>query len=460
MAFAMVKVGIIGLGQQTLRTHVPCVELARSEGFPAEIVAIADFSSQMSTAQRAEPSALAGAKPITIDTTSPRTFTESEAFGVIEKMIRAGADAFIVATEPISHFSYVKALEKNGIHYLVDKPFICRPNISLDPSQADAAVDDLRWLQDRVTTQSPTVLGSVNITRRFDGALRGMRAVLSEAEHITGQLVTYVAAQYSDGEHRDAAGCWYQNQHSFSDGYGALNHSGYHVVDTAIWMAGLDSITTPAVVSVTAQRRTIAAFLAGEASSGKAFPRARVAESVEYDSIVNVTVERASGHSTLLSLAVIHDSCSNRRWERARNLDEQLHLGRLSHELTIAAQGELQNAFVRMTELPNPDTNGGSHLLPSRLFHADITRNPLYAKMIGRPVYEDFSPAPLTHRSLSSSSKYKAIKSFLSKAAGEPYDQMIDIDRHLTSQLTLLLAARSLANGGTVETGKTGYAAH
>jgi hypothetical protein len=359
----------------------------------------------------------------------------------------------------LSHFNYVKALERAGLYYLVDKPFICRPDISLDPRQANLALDDLRLFQERLAASDSISgpRGSVNITRRFNDSLRSIRNLLLDAERVSGQIVTHVAVTYSDGEHRDVFGCYDQDQHPFRYGYGALNHSGYHAVDTAMWIANLDTLRTSAMISVQTQSRSVAQFLCGQVDS-ITYPggvQERV-ECTEYDSIVNISVERSTGEATLLSVAIIHDSASNRRWSQPRNIDEQLHLGRLSHELTAVTQGELQNALVRMVELPHADVCEPSRALPSRMFHADITRNPFYARDVGRPVYENVSPDPIMQRSLASSSKYKALCSFLAKVAGQPYDREIDIDRHLTSQLALLLAARSLAKRGTVETEKLG----
>lgn len=445
----MIKLGIIGLGQQALRTHVPCINLARSAGADVQIAAVADFPDQLRAGLTADPASFAGTRPVPVDRVRAATFGDDEARRVVDEFLAVGVNAVIVATEPVSHFGYLKALEVADIVYLIDKPFLCRRGISLDPAQADAAIDDLRWLQDRAGCSN----GSVNITRRFDPALRSIRRALDEAERRTGQVVTHVGALYSDGEHRDAAGCRQQEQHPFHHGYGALNHSGYHVVDTAVWLAGVDGDPGPVVISVCAQSRSVEQFLAPTAGD-QALDQA--VGSVEYDSVVNVSISRSSGETTLLSLAIIHDSCSNRRWQQPRDLDERLHLGRLSHELTTAAQGEVQNAMVRMVELPHPEITTASHALPVRVFRADVTRNPLYANQCGLPVFEDLSPEPLTQRSLAASSKFKAIRSFLAKASGEPHDPAIDIDRHIVSQLTLLLAARSLARGGTVESEKVG----
>jgi predicted dehydrogenase len=456
----MIRLGIVGLGQQALRTHLPCIELARKTGCDAEVVALADCRTQLRIAceDTAMQSITAGAKHIAVQDVTPGRFSDAEADRVISAMVSIGVDAVIVATEPLSHFNYMKALESAGLYYLVDKPFICRPDISLDPKQANLALDDLRSLYERLATSGFTSnpRGSVNVTRRFNDSLRSIRDLLLDAERDSGQIVTHVAVIYSDGEHRGASGCYDQDQHPFRYGYGALNHSGYHAVDTAVWMADLDTLRTPAMVSVQTQSRSVAQFLCGQVGSITPGGVQERVECTEYDSIVNISVERNTGETTLLSVAIIHDSASNRRWSQPRNIDEQLHLGRLSHELTAVTQGELQNALVRMVELPHADVCKPSHALPSRMFHADITRNPFYARDIGRPVYENVSPDPIMQRSLASSSKYKALCSFLAKVAGQPYDREIDIDRHLTSQLILLLAARSLAGRGTVETEKLG----
>src|SRR5205807_5401628 len=134
--------GIVGLGQQALRTHLPCVELARATGCDVEVVVLADFRTQLAAARREDyvMSIAAGAKCIAVEDSTPGSFSDAEAHRVISAMMAIGVDAVIVATEPLSHFNYVKVLEDAGLYYLVDKPFICRSDISLDPGQADLEV--------------------------------------------------------------------------------------------------------------------------------------------------------------------------------------------------------------------------------------------------------------------------------------------------------------------------------
>ncbi|MDL9944570.1 hypothetical protein QSJ19_03015 [Gordonia sp. ABSL11-1] len=284
----------------------------------------------------------------------------------------------------------------------------------------------------------------MNITRRFGDSMRLSKQLIEAAERSHGVRVSFASTQYSDGEQREAAECDRVGDHPFVHGYGALNHSGYHAVDTAVWLAGLDTYPFGlGSVEVQTTSRSVDDYLGRRGQSDPHLMNV----GAEYDCVVNAKVRRHDGHSTLVSVASIHDSTSNRRWSRAQSVDEKLHLGRLSNELTLINQGELQNVLLRLLEVPHSAATDRLAGLPRRCMQADVTRNPLFAAELGRPVYEDLSPPP-TQRSLSTSSKLRALQSFISKVRGDQYDQNIDLDRHFLSQLILLMAAQSVAGGG------------
>ncbi|MGX1771470.1 hypothetical protein ACWIGW_05095 [Nocardia brasiliensis] len=451
----MVSLGIIGIGEQTRRTHLPCVEFATELGHEISLVAVADFAHILEARHPEVTHCGHDVMRIPVPWSTPGTFTDATADKVIADLLACGVDTVIVATEPLSHFPYVRALERAGIRYLVDKPFICRPDISRTPAAADQAVSDLNWLHTRAREQREHghMLGSVNITRRFDRNLAQARHLVHESAEQTGQGVTHVSVTYCDGERRDVEGCRDQEQHPFKYGYGGLNHSGYHAIDTAVWMSGHDFPTDePTKIEVQTLSRSVSDYLDMPAAQVNSTPSPADARTypTEYDSVVNVRLSR-NGRVTLLSLAIIHDSTTNRRWQTAQSIDQALHLGRLSHESLTVTQGELQTVMVRMVEIPHTAADADTVELPARISIGDITRNPLFAAQLGSPVFEQIG-GPMPKRSLAESAKWAAFRNFVAKANGEQYDSNIDMDRHLVSQLVLLLAARSHADDGAVQT--------
>lgn len=453
----MTRLGIIGIGEQTRRAHLPCIRYAQRMGYDVEIVAVADFAARLTDLDDFSRQMTHSAQPIKIEGRCGGGFDLAEARAVVSEMKRAGVSAVILATEPMVHGVYLRSLEGAALPYHVDKPFLCARNISVDPSAAVLAIDDLRWLARRYRAAQPAArLGSVNVSRRFDPTLRAAKDEIERAHRGSGQPVTHLDYMYADGEVRDVSGCLDQQQHPFKYGYGALNHSAYHAFDTAIWLCGFDTAFDDLVdVRVQSLARTVGDYLGPSAERAGAEQAgaegAGAVSAVEYDCAVNAVLRFASGTSTLLSVSVVHDSPTNRSWEHAATRDQLLHLGRLSDELVSISQGESQRLLIRHQELPGLPADGAGAGLPARRIFADVARNPLFASAINRPTYEVLANEAIDVRSLGSSGKWRSFHNFLRKVRNEPYSPDIDLASQLLSQLILLLAARSVAQQGAVQ---------
>jgi predicted dehydrogenase len=445
----LIKIGILGLGEQALRTHLPCIQHAQERGAPIEVLAVVDSREVLATLDSDLRADLAEPALIEVPDTSPGSFGDSQAEQIIGQIHRLGVNAVLVASEPLSHMSYIRALEATQLTYHVDKPYVCEPRISIDPTASDRAISDLLWLANRRSS-----LGSINVSRRFDPLTRRVHSLLRSTTELTGDNVTNISAYYADGESRDAHGCLEQEQHPFKYGYGALNHSGYHGVDTAVWLCDLDTLPLAGMsIAVQCFSRSVADYLTKE-SANESFgqtPDIRDALRTEYDCIINVSIAAPLRSRTLISLSIVHDSVSNRRWQAARNIDEKLHLGRLSEELMTITQGESQRIFLRVGELPTALDGTPWPALPSRTFHADVVRTPLMATSTGWPVHEVLVDETIERRSLEQSNKLQAFMGFIDKARTGTRME-IQLSHHLLTQLIVVLAARSIAESGRVQT--------
>lgn len=442
------RLALVGLGEQTRLTHLPCIEYVVGKGIPLQIVAAADTRVVLDGLDQASRAQLEGSALIEVTNADPYCFGPADAHEVVGKFKDLGVNAALIASEPLSHGPYIQAFEEARVVYHVDKPLICRPGISIDPNTADYAIDDLLRL---VRSGSPH--GSVNVSRRFDPLARRVHALLRETTASTGDAVTNISAYYSDGESRTVEGCLEQEQHPFKYGYGALNHSGYHAVDTAVWLADLDTLPLDSMsIAVQCFSRSVRDYLAGSPSLAEVNDEARAREALdsEYDCTVNISVTAPGRGRTLLSLSIVHHSVSNRRWHTPRNANERLHLGRLSDELTTITQGESQRVFLRTGERPMQAIGEADQLLPVKTFYADVVRSPLYAESLKYPVHEVLMNDVVERRTLQQSNKLRSFMGFVDKFY-DGHGTEIAVENHALTQLVLLLAARSVAEQGRAQ---------
>lgn len=139
----MIRLGIIGVGVQTRRTHLPCVRYAQRLRRQIEVVAAADFAAQLVNLDPLSRTVLAFVDLVKTNEGLGVPFPAEAADEVVDQPARAGVDGVIVAAEPMAHGVYIRALEEAGIRYLVDRPYLCGRDISIDPDVAASLLDEL-----------------------------------------------------------------------------------------------------------------------------------------------------------------------------------------------------------------------------------------------------------------------------------------------------------------------------
>ena len=435
------KLAIIGFGEQARLTHLPCIEQAMDDSWNLELAAIVDYAPVMRARQGPGAWWHPTARQVAVN---DGPFDREAATLIVDELRSVGVEAAVVSTEPTVHASYAHALTTAGMPYFVDKPFICPPGVSVIPELGRAAIADALDLvvaDANANGRTPGGLGCVNVTRRYDPALQAVREAARSIESQLGQSVTHVTMSYADGECRDQAGCDLQAEHSFSDGYGGLNHSGYHAIDTMLWLAGLE-LNDVATVTVAAQVRSVEEYLrsreTAELDDGEGWRQ------VEYDCDLLIKILDARGHVRLLTANILHESITNRSWDYPGTRDERLHLARLSEEVIIIKQGESASYFARLHELPHDLRQGLRR--PRRKIYADQTLNPRVAHRFELPSHVILADDLYEFRDLRQSSKYRSFLQFLAKADGRPHSGEADLERHALTQVVQLLAADAIAS--------------
>ena len=176
----------------------------RLKGAPAEIVALADTSSDSIAHLKAR---------------QPHLKDVPEFLDWRKMLESAELDAIEIGSPHTVHYEQICASLERGLHVLTEKPMTC--------TSAHA-----RDLCARVK-QNKRVLG-ISYQRHFEGAYRFMRDLVA-----TGKLgeVQYVAAFQAQEWLSATKGTWRQTQ-ALSGG-GQLNDSASHLMDMLMWTSGL-----------------------------------------------------------------------------------------------------------------------------------------------------------------------------------------------------------------------------
>lgn len=230
------RVAVIGLGRNARHNHYPVLgDLART--CPIEVAAIVDLASRSDAIraylatqplQPAEliwcPDGQAGADHVP-DVVARR---------LDQIVAEDGLDGIVISTEPRDHQKYLLWAAKAGVRALVDKPLTTQV---IDPTAADPAaglLDDFH--EGRSAFAAAGVDATVIVTRRAHAGYEFVRSYIEDLIDEYGVPITYLGAQHSNGVWNMPDEFLHRVNHSYRNGYGALLHAGYHVVDLATWL--------------------------------------------------------------------------------------------------------------------------------------------------------------------------------------------------------------------------------
>jgi predicted dehydrogenase len=286
-------------------------------------------------------------------------------FALLDDLLdRLRFNSIILSTEPVAHLDYLRWAIDRKISCLVDKPPILSRDLAVRPSAAQALRQEWRELLGNYS-DARNLDGGFSVCvaahRRFNPIFQRARSEVLHVLERTSMPVTSVIAEHGDGEWRLPRQAIHQSYHPYNEGYGAFGHSGYHVIDTALWMlaAGRHASWRPTV-------RARTAFL-GVMDYLDGFPKAtytsvfgsdpaldaELAISADHTSALGevdghalISVQDGDRTAATIALHMQHNTYSTRTWASTEGRDLYQGNGRVTQESWVIHQGPFQTLRI------------------------------------------------------------------------------------------------------------------
>jgi predicted dehydrogenase len=352
------RVLLIGLGLHARRVHYPILEdlAARNR---VTLCAVVDRQAEAESVREylCQRSAPAPPQVVVPEPAGGSVELPAAASAALDTLLgRERIDTVLVATEPLMHRAYGQWAFARGLHTLVDKPPVGRPGVVVDQAGAERMVRDLTDLV--ALAGRAGRLGGVVAHRRYHAGFRHARRLVREVWQRTGCPPTSVIVEHGDGEWRMPWEVPAQAYHPFNRGYGVLLHSGYHAIDTALWIAG---VADPDRAGYTAA--TVSAHFTTLADTIAALPEERIHVLLgqrpvrrrpplaagplgEIDARLTVGLQRDGATPTVLSVLALHSTNSRRGWLSPAGRNLYTGNGRRIQESVIIHQGPFQSIRI------------------------------------------------------------------------------------------------------------------
>lgn len=289
--------------------------------------------------------------------------------------------AIVVSTEPLAHIGYARWALSHRYSVLSDKPVLTSENMSSSSAAASrvrAEFGELLAEYRRARQADPRCRFTVSTHRRYHGGFQLVRDCLAEVRDLTGWPVTSIDAELADGEWRLPYELLHQDYHPLNRGYGALSHSGYHVIDQFCVLAESaepapgppDAVT--AFASAVRPPDVLVQFPAHRLR--QLFPDDNVDRDVraetaigtagrlgELDVAAVVNLRRDDAVVLMGKLSVTHHSVSSRAWSSSAGRDLYRGNGRVRQESWTIHQGPMQTIRIlsAQTDKSDPDRTAG-----------------------------------------------------------------------------------------------------
>ncbi len=352
MSVRALRVMLVGVGLHAARAHLPILRVLTS-GRPVELVAALDLEDAAHEARsRLEAAgfprvALYGIRASSEDDGSPTGLGDALA-GIVA---RHGINTVVIATDAESHWPYLEWAVAQGFHVMVDKPVLAVRDASGDTSAAATLTERVGLLERALRTYPGTA--RVLVHRRANPAYRLVAQEVASATDQTGCHITGLVAEHSDGEWRMPDELVAQRYHRVDRGVGVLSHSGYHVLDSAMWWLASSGLSTTPDVTATAVDPVEAFGQLPDSSLRRAFPTgdltdrlAAVAEQEiawgEWDTHLQIQHRDGGRLLSRSDLHLLHSGFSHRGWLSSAGRDLYTGNGRIGHEVFSIHQGPFQ----------------------------------------------------------------------------------------------------------------------
>jgi predicted dehydrogenase len=311
---------------------------------------------------------------------------------------RFNISGVVISTEPLAHIVYAKWALKRNLPILMDKPISSKDGVSHSVAQAKALISDyseLAELYKHAQTQNPRCFFSIMAQRRFHPAFIKVRELVKEVFEKTGCPITSMVTEHSDGEWRLPTEIINGTYHPYNQGYGVFSHSGYHSLDTMLWLIETAQDTRKFIdnvdVFINVSRPsdyigqiTLEDFvrLFGEQNAAKFNSLSEnsffttTKRFGEMDGFASFNFKRGEQTMTLVSTNLMHNSFSQRAWITTAGQNLYKGNGRVRHESYHIQQGPFQ--AIKLVSFQSRDHSsaregnifdvGGDHHLDIHVF--------------------------------------------------------------------------------------------
>src|SRR3989344_3727582 len=243
-----INILIIGLGPHAKKTYLTEFELLKTKNGKSNIFlcGVVDFESKKTEIESyiskfsvvnnfgflAAPARLPGK-----DYNLPRNFIKDLDQFCFTRLV----NTVFIATEPISHYTYIKWALTRNMHIFLDKPITLHTHSSTNVSQAQKIIDDYCELSEiyrktQTKEYAKPVIFSCLAQRRYHPAFLDMKRYTMKISKLTNCPITSIIASHCDGQWRFPDELLTQSYHGYDDGVGKLSHSGYHLLDIIPWL--------------------------------------------------------------------------------------------------------------------------------------------------------------------------------------------------------------------------------
>lgn len=395
----MINVLLVGCGYHARRIYVPHLVEQKN----AKLSAIVDLASQKEKIEAflAEKSITDIDFYYTNDNRISDDLSQEEIENLNNLVAKQEIDAVIISTEPLAHFKYAKWALEHNLHVLMDKPITTEYNVSTDKEKARKLYSDYLFLKGLYQSKlkHKKLAFILQAQRRHHGGFLKTRELIIEIAKKANCPVTSILSFHSDGQWRFPKEIIEQTYHPYNQGYGKMSHSGYHSLDTAIWLAQssiLDSDKEYDNFELYAQVTRPTDFfsqlrpndyirLFSEMDKNDLFSSEQLKDMLLANRIGSVTGELDAhalialkhGKNTITNIGshAVHNGFSQRNWISASGRDLYKGNGRVRHESYIIEQGPFQcvivNSFqsheIFKSEIP-PNAVGGEYHYDIHIF--------------------------------------------------------------------------------------------
>lgn len=349
---------LIGAGAHANRIYLPFIK----DSELCNLVACLDLESQKEKVERLLADlGITTQCYFTKNCSISDTLADEESTLLSEIIKKHDIEAVIVSTEPLSHFKYAKWALEHNLHILLDKPISTEVDVSTNVVRAKKLFSDYKKLAKLYVKKNnkQNLVFSVQTQRRFHPGFQAVRRRIIEMAKMSNCPVTFIQTFHSDGQWTFPNEFVNQTYHPYNQGYGKMSHSGFHSLDTAIWLVEaslkMDKKWDNFKVDTSFIRPKDILAQFSKKDYLKLFPDLKLSPNIEeevgkitgeVDAFTHVSFLSGKNIITSIDSNSLHNSFSRRGWFDSTGRDLYKGNGRVRQESYIIEQGPFQSIII------------------------------------------------------------------------------------------------------------------